>query len=150
MNGRVFLTTSFVALVLLVASCGQGQPPVIQSHQDGQGNTHIDINNQQIKKDLSQAGTALQDGAKTVAQNVKSGAEKFRDSDAAISAVVKTRLTAAPDLGGLHISVETVDGKVTLRGAVKSQDRKENAAQIAARTDGVKAVDNQLTVDPNS
>ena len=151
MYGRaVILTTSFLALALLATSCGKDEPPVVQSHQDAQGNTHIDINNSQIKKDLSQAGAKIKQGANDLAAEVKTSASDINSSDTAISARVKVGLTRTPDLGGIHISVDVSDGHVTLRGKVRSADRKDDAGKIAARTDGVKSVDNQLVVDPSS
>jgi osmotically-inducible protein OsmY len=151
MVGRaIILTTSLCTLALVATACDKSDPPVVQSRQDAQGNTHIDINNNQIKKDLSQAGDKIKQGATNLASEVKTSASEISASDTAISARVKTRLTTTPDLGGFHISVEVADGHVTLRGKVRSADRKADAGKIAERTQGVKSVDNQLEVDPSN
>jgi BON domain len=44
------------------------------------------------------------------------------------------------------IDVTAADGKVSLWGTVESDQQRRRAAQIAAKVDGVKGVDNQLKV----
>jgi hyperosmotically inducible protein len=133
--------------LLLLAACGKNG--AIETHKDAQGNTHIEIHNQQIKRDLHQAGQELKDNARSLGAEIKDSARKIDQSDSAITARVKARLIAAPDLGGIHVDVNTVDGRVTLTGHVASPDRRADAEKIASRTEGVKSVDNQLTVGPN-
>jgi osmotically-inducible protein OsmY len=146
---RPLIIATLLGLGLALGHCAKDQPPVVQAHQDQQGNTHIDINNSQIKKDLADASSRIQQGAKDLGQEVKSNATDLENSDTAIGARVKARLLSSPDLGGLHIHVTTTDGKVTLTGSVTSADRKADAEKIAARTDGVRSVNNQLEVAPN-
>jgi osmotically-inducible protein OsmY len=69
-------------------------------------------------------------------------------SDAAITASVKTKLLADTSVGGLKIDVDTRDGVVTLTGKVKSQAERDQALRIARESDGVKTVDDKLTVSP--
>lgn len=66
--------------------------------------------------------------------------------DTAITTSIKTKYFADDTLKGLDISVETVDGVVTLTGAVQNDDAKMLATTIAQGVDGVKSVNNQLTV----
>jgi osmotically-inducible protein OsmY len=131
----------------LLAACGKNG--AIETHKDAQGNTHIDIHDEQLKRDLHQAGQELKDNARNLGAQIKQGAREIDRSDGAITARVKARLIAAPDLGGIHIDVNTVDGRVTLTGKVASPDRRADAAKIASRTEGVKSVDNQLTIGSN-
>lgn len=65
--------------------------------------------------------------------------------DAAITAKVKTVMLADPDVKGLQVNVDTVNGVVTLTGTVASQAEADKAAAIAARAEGVKSVNNNLT-----
>jgi BON domain len=147
-------TVPFAALCLSIsllplAACGrEGEPPAIEAHKDAKGDTHIDIHNEQIKRDLHQAGQDLRESARNVGQQVRDSAREVGQSDAAITTRVKARLLAAPDLGGLHIDVNTVDGRVTLAGKVASAERRVEAERIAGRTEGVKSVQNDLTVEP--
>lgn len=48
-----------------------------------------------------------------------------------------------------NVKIITVDGVVTLRGPVKSEQEKASVAAIAQRVAGVKRVDNQLETAPN-
>lgn len=75
-------------------------------------------------------------------------AERASFSDAAITASVKTKLLADTSVGGLKIDVDTRDGVVTLTGKVKSQSERDQALRIARESDGVKTVDDKLTVSP--
>jgi osmotically-inducible protein OsmY len=140
----------FGLCLLPLAGCGKnGEPPAIETQKDAKGDTHIAIHNEQIKRDLNQAGRELKDNARNLGQQIREGARQIDQSDTAVTTRVKARLIAAPDLGGVHIDVNTVDGRVTLTGKVATADRRADAEKIAARTAGVKSVDNQLTVAPN-
>lgn len=66
--------------------------------------------------------------------------------DAAITTSLKGKYLADSTLKGLDISVETQQGVVTLTGSVQSDSAKELATTIAQGVDGVKSVNNQLTV----
>ena len=66
--------------------------------------------------------------------------------DAGITAAVKTAFATDPDVRALSIDVDTRDGMVTLSGRVGSAAERARAEDIARRTDGVKAVHNELTV----
>lgn len=66
--------------------------------------------------------------------------------DAGITASVKTAFAADPLVKALSIDVDTRDGVVTLSGRVGSSAERAKAEDIARRTDGVKAVRNQLMV----
>jgi hyperosmotically inducible periplasmic protein len=66
--------------------------------------------------------------------------------DAGITAKVKAALIAEKDVNGMSINVDTAGGKVTLTGKVPDQAQIDKAIQIARAVDGVKSVDNKLTV----
>jgi osmotically-inducible protein OsmY len=67
--------------------------------------------------------------------------------DATITASVKSKLLWSANTNGLEIDVDTLNGKVTLNGTAPSAASKDLAARMARNTDGVRAVDNRLTVD---
>lgn len=69
-----------------------------------------------------------------------------RVDDAGITAKVKAGLAADPTAKAYQINVDTNDGVVQLNGFVDSQDGKQAAERIAKGVDGVKRVDNNLTV----
>jgi hyperosmotically inducible protein len=66
--------------------------------------------------------------------------------DAAVTAKVKANLVADPEVAALHIDVDTIDGRVTLSGKVSTQSEKAEAEKLAARTEGVKQVDNRIQI----
>ncbi|MBA3765979.1 MAG: BON domain-containing protein [Acidobacteria bacterium] len=65
-------------------------------------------------------------------------------SDTAITAKIKTKLLADGIAG---TNVDTVNGVVTLKGAVDNAEEKTKAEKIAKDTDGVKSVKNELTIE---
>ena len=66
--------------------------------------------------------------------------------DVTVTAKVKAALLQAPDVKGTDINVDTVNGGVTLKGAVETQAQSDRAASIAKGIEGVKNVQNTLTV----
>lgn len=66
--------------------------------------------------------------------------------DAGITAKVKTALAAEKDVSAMKINVDTAQGTVTLSGQVASQTEVDRALQVARNVEGVKSVENKLTV----
>lgn len=67
-------------------------------------------------------------------------------SDAWITSTVKTKLLADDKVGGLNIDVDTSSGMVTLTGTVSSAAERNRAIQVAKGTEGVKGVNDRLTI----
>jgi osmotically-inducible protein OsmY len=68
-------------------------------------------------------------------------------ADAATSNRVRERFAADAELGRHAIGVHAKAGMVTISGSVPSYGTRENAEKLAIATDGVKAVDNKITVE---
>jgi osmotically-inducible protein OsmY len=66
--------------------------------------------------------------------------------EASTTAKVKKAIYSEPSLKVMDISVSTEGGVVELNGTVKSRAERAKAAQVAARVEGVKKVNNQLKV----
>ena len=66
--------------------------------------------------------------------------------DAAITTKVKSAVLAEPGLKTLQINVDTKDAVVTLSGTVDSPELKSKAVQIAQSVQGVKSVNDNLSV----
>jgi hyperosmotically inducible periplasmic protein len=66
--------------------------------------------------------------------------------DAAITTSVNAELAKDAKLSALKINVDTVEGRVALRGTAPDAASRDRATQLAQAVDGVKSVDNQLTV----
>jgi hyperosmotically inducible periplasmic protein len=82
-------------------------------------------------------GTTSTDPGRTVGQTV---------DDATITAKVKAELAKADDVKAMDINVDTVSGAVTLKGAVDSKAQADRAETIAKGVEGVRSVQNTLTV----
>jgi hyperosmotically inducible periplasmic protein len=81
--------------------------------------------------------------SKGAVQDAKTGM-----SDSWLTAKTKIALYSDDRIKGGQVSVETVDGEVSLRGKVDSDDVKAAAASVAKAVEGVKSVRNDLQVVP--
>ena len=66
--------------------------------------------------------------------------------DATITSTVKSKLVWSRHTEGLSTNVDTVSGKVTLKGTADSAAAKDLAGRLAANTRGVSSVDNRLKI----
>ncbi len=87
-------------------------------------------------------------GTSAIVNTAYSETSKQYVKSSAITADVKAKLLADPDVKSLHISVKTKKDVVILTGRVDTADQKEKAASIAAAADGVSSVTNKLVVKP--
>ena len=69
-------------------------------------------------------------------------------SDVGITSEVKSALLADPDVGALHIDVDTNDRVVTLSGSVDSAAEKSRAVELAGRVNNVARVEDKLVIHP--
>jgi osmotically-inducible protein OsmY len=73
------------------------------------------------------------------------GAGQYID-DAAITAKVKAALMSDSQLKATQVKVETTQGSVQLTGMVNTKDQESEAVHAANKIDGVKSVEDLLTV----
>lgn len=66
--------------------------------------------------------------------------------DVGITAKVKAELADSKKVDALDVNVDSMNGKVTLKGWASSQTEARAAGDIARSVKGVKSVDNQLQV----
>lgn len=66
--------------------------------------------------------------------------------DTAITTKVKARFAEDPAVSAMSINVETLKGTVQLSGFAKSEAERNAAGRIAASTQGVKSVKNDIVV----
>jgi len=83
----------------------------------------------------------------TALLSVSIGCNK-RVSDDAIAKDVQTKAAADPDTKDSEVSVTANEGKVTLRGKVKTPTAQRKIEQIAREEPGITAVDNQTSIEP--
>ena len=68
--------------------------------------------------------------------------------DATITVAVKSKLLWSKHTDGLHTTVETKSGRVTLTGTADTKAARDLAGRLASNTRGVISVKNQLKVTP--
>lgn len=68
--------------------------------------------------------------------------------DRAITSAIQSRHAQSPDVASRAISVETLYGVVLLSGSAGSPQEKAAAERIAMQVNGVKAVRNEILVQP--
>jgi osmotically-inducible protein OsmY len=157
-------TVFCVVLLSALAGCSRpGQPEAVEEGKDAKGNPTIHVNGEQVERnldqagqDLKQAGREMKEGAQEAGQAIQEGAEKMDEKygpaaremlgDAAITARIKAKLMADPEIKSLHIDVDTVDGRVALNGKVSSADQRAEAEKLASHTDGVRSIVNLIQV----
>jgi osmotically-inducible protein OsmY len=100
---------------------------------------------EQVKEGAQQVGKALQRGAEKVAAEVQPAAEEVLN-DAGITARIKAKLLADPEVPGSYIDVDTLEGRVTLNGKVNTEEEKAEAEKLARHTEGVKEIVNLIQV----
>jgi hyperosmotically inducible periplasmic protein len=94
-----------------------------------------------IREELKQKGEVVRRAVREVG-----GAAADTAVDTRITAEVKRKLIAEPDLSSLSISVNTTDGRVTLSGTVSSAELVGRAMLLAMETDGVREVVSTIQV----
>ncbi|HXU33683.1 MAG TPA: BON domain-containing protein [Thermoanaerobaculia bacterium] len=99
----------------------------------------------QAGKDLTAAAEKAGDTAQKKIEAAGDTAKK-RIEDAAVTASIKAKLIANADVKAVSIDVDTVGGRVTLRGTVKTAAQRDEAERIARATEGVVSVDNRIVV----
>ena len=104
-----------------------------------------------IDQTANEASTKIAETVDKVADQIdqKSVQTGAAIDDAEITSKVKAAIFAEPGLKTLQISVDTVNGVVTLSGSVDSPAAIERAKGLASAVSGVKAVDNRLMQKSN-
>ena len=97
----------------------------------------------EVGEELAEAGEQLEAGVERAGRELAPYAR-----DAGITAKVKAKLTADPEINPLRIDVDTIDGRVTLSGKVRTERQREEAEQLARGTEGVLEVVNLIEVGP--
>lgn len=131
------MTKKFPAL-LLAAAFTVAAPASVLAADDRHGTS-------EDTDALSQGPDAMKDGdaATTTTHSRSAGATA---KDAMITASVKTKLLADPDVSGMKIDVDTRNKVVSLSGTVANSTQMLRAGALAAKVDGVATVENRLLV----
>ena len=103
---------------------------------------------QKIDQTAETAGNKMGEATDSAGEKMSAQGEKagVAIDDAEITAKVKAAIFAEPGLKTLQISVDTVNGVVTLTGSVDSQQNSDTAKALAGAVAGVKEVENRLAL----
>ena len=107
---------------------------------------------QRAEDEAKKAGDEATAALQRAGQEVKQGSEQLaREAkplldDATLTAKVKAKLAADPEVTAYTIDVDTSGAVVTLSGRVESADESAEAEKLARDTEGVQSVVNRLTV----
>ena len=113
-----------------------------------------EVGAEKAKVEAREAARNVKEAGADVAQNVKEAGTKAVQraggavADAVIVTSVKAELARDPKLSALAIDVDATAGRVLLRGTAPDADSRLRATTLAAGTQGVSSVDNQLVVQP--
>ena len=130
MQTQTKLMLAALTAVSLLAACDKpGQDRTVGQKVDGAVNA-MEKKSADAKDASARAMDAVGDKAKDVRITTEVNAELARDAK----------------LSALKINVDTVNGRVTLRGTAPDLAARERASSLANSVSGVVAVDNQLSI----
>ena len=130
------MKTSVLALVLAVSFLGCGKNNEVSKSDEPAQTAAVEPDN---------SGRNVRDADGTTKTP---GDQSESETDRTITQNVRQAVTADDSIStnGKNVKIITVDGTVTLRGPVKSEQEKTNIAAKAQQIAGVKKVDNQLEI----
>jgi hyperosmotically inducible protein len=102
----------------------------------------LELRADDIRKEVAETGKVVRRRARDLGSAIVDAA-----ADARMTATIKAKLAADPELSALDISVNTTGGRVTLAGSVAFPDLIGRAMVVALKTDGVKEVTSTLQVE---
>ena len=149
----LFLGLIIGAAVVWFIFTNQGSPRVKQAQEKVEGAAKsaggavqdelhkLNLSPDTIKDELARTGQVVRRKAQEAGKAIADAT-----ADARITAAIKAKLLASPELSALNISVNTTGGVVTLSGHVASADDVGKAVLLAMQTDGVSEVISTIQV----
>lgn len=134
------LSLALLAGVLALGACSRDDR-VAAENQTDRAIAQVEQKTDAVQADAARAYDRAKEATSSAANQVGD-----KVADAAITTAVNAELAKDNDLSALAINVDTVDGKVLLKGNAPSQEARERATRLAANVDGVRSVDNNLIV----
>ena len=142
-----------LALLLLVPLAGCDLDADRESDGDLELQARVDEQEleearERTEEGLERAGDTLERAGREIEAGIERVGEKLEPyaADAAITAKVKGRLTADPEINSLTIDVDTVNGVVTLTGTVPDATERDLALAHARAVEGVLDVRDNLQI----
>ncbi len=138
---RWSLATAVLALATTLTACDK--------HDDQTAGQKLDQAVEQTKDGAQHVGAAASAMVDSAQQAASDAATSVSDAavDLSITTKLKAALTQDSQLSALKIDVDTHDGRVALTGTAPDATARDRAATLASQIEGVKSVDNRLTVE---
>jgi osmotically-inducible protein OsmY len=108
-------------------------------------NTFSNLSAEAIREELTASGLVVREKARKIGQAILDATANAR-----ITATIKAKLLAEPNLPGMRINVDTAGGLVTLSGTADTPDQIARAIRLALETDGVTKVVSTIQLHPNN
>lgn len=159
---HLLIAVPCLAFGLALAGCDRDGQPMVEAERHDEG-ARVQVHGEEVEENLQEAGKELKEGAREIQEGAEQvgaalerGAERVEAEvgpvvrevldDAQITAQIKAKLVADPEVNAFHIDVDTVDGQVTLNGKVAREDQKAEAEKLARNTQGVTKINNLIQV----
>jgi osmotically-inducible protein OsmY len=136
----IALAAFLVAVLGLTAACTPEEQRETERELN-EAEADLEAATAEAGEELEKMGAAMERGLERANERVAPYM-----ADAELTAKVKAKLTADPEINPFQIDVDTVNGKVTLSGMVSTEREKEEAEHLARGTEGVLEVVNNLEV----
>ena len=163
-DSRCIPLLAAIAAALALAACDKADERSAGQKLDG-AVRQVELKADELKARAEVGARKAEVDAREAARNVKeAGADVAHDvkeagasaaqraggavADAVIVTSVKAGLAGDPKLSALAVDVDATAGRVLLRGTAPDADSRLRATALAAGTQGVSRVNNQLVVQP--
>jgi osmotically-inducible protein OsmY len=140
-RSKLALTLTAAAAALALAACNRVEDGRTTGQKMDSAIAKVEQKSAEAKADIKAATENAKEATANAADSVVDKAK-----DAAITASVNAELAKDSKLSALKINVDTVAGRVALHGTAPDAASRERATTLAAGVEGVKSVDNQLTL----
>jgi hyperosmotically inducible protein len=137
---RIRRSSIAAAVVALMVLAGCGEAERVEKPRASERSTRPSTSLPSTDR-ATAASAAAQSAQSTDGSGSKSG-----ETDTMLSAKVRSALAAEPDVGHQEIDVAARRGRITLSGAVQSQELRQRALQAARSVEGVEGVVDRLAV----
>jgi len=142
---RPIAALAAVLVAAALAACDRpSSPPTGGQRPD----TTVARGEQKANEAKESAKSAANEAAQTTERAAGEMGDKVKD--AAITTAVNAKIAGDPRLSVVRVNVDTVNGRVLLRGTAPDTTSSERAQQLAASVEGVVGVDNQLVISGKS
>lgn len=149
---KTSLIASAAAAALLLGACSKTDDQRTVGQQVDSAIASADRKAEAAKNEIKESVADAREATGSASTDLKARAANAADAvtdkvqDAAITASVNAELAKDPDLSALKINVDTVNGRVSLKGAAPTDNARERATRLASAVKGVVEVQNQLEI----